>query len=123
MTKTALELTSEELSAYQPGGKQGILPDKERWKRAWRIARSAAELLRVRFCARRVVVFGSLVDLRRFTPWSDVDLAAWGIPADDFYRAVAMITGISSEFDVDLIDPKTCSSALLECIDHEGIEL
>jgi len=123
MAKTVLELTPEELGAYQPCGERGTPPDRERWERAWQLARSAAELLRVRFCAIRIVVFGSLVDQRRFTPWSDVDLAAWGIPADDFYRAVAVITGLSPEFEVDLVDPQMCPPALLERIKHEGIEL
>ncbi|MGD9335162.1 MAG: nucleotidyltransferase domain-containing protein [Desulfobacterales bacterium] len=123
MTKTVLELTDEELGAYHPCGERVTPPDKERWERAWQLARSAADLLRVRFCAVRIVVFGSLVNKRRFTPWSDVDLAAWGIPPDDFYRAVAVITGLSSEFEVDLVDPQMCPPALIERINHEGIEL
>ena len=123
MTKTVLELTSEELGAYQPCVERVTPPDRERWERAWQLAQSAAELLRVRFHAVRIVVFGSLVDQRRFTPWSDVDLSAWGIPPDDFYRAVAVITGLSPEFEVDLVDPQMCPPALLERINHEGIEL
>lgn len=123
MAKTVLELTPEELRAYQPCEERGTPLDRERWERAWRLARSAAELLRLQFYAIRIVVFGSLVDQRRFTPWSDVDLVAWGIPADDFYRAVAVITGLSPEFEVDLVDPQMCSPALLERINHEGIEI
>jgi len=118
-----LQLTPEELLSYTLGVKLEVPPDTVRWERAWRVGRSAAKLLRRRFGATRVLLFGSLVDFKRFTPWSDIDLAAWGIPAGEFYRAVAMVTGLSPEFELDLVEPETCRPGLRRRIEQEGIEL
>jgi predicted nucleotidyltransferase len=87
------------------------------------VARRAAKLLRRNFGASRVVVFGSLAHRAWFTPWSDIDLAAWGIPADRFYSAVAAVTGLSSDFKVDLVDPEDCRPSLRQTLDRERIEL
>ena len=69
---------------------------QRRRRQAWRVARQAAELLRNQYDADKVVVFGSLVRDDWFTPWSDIDLAAWGIPPDRFYGAVAAVMGLSA---------------------------
>ncbi len=95
----------------------------ERWERAWEVARQAACVLRERFEATRVIVFGSLTRDVWFTPWSDIDLVAWGIPAGEFYRAVAVVTGLDSEFEIDLVDPDACSPSLRRVIEREGIEV
>ena len=87
------------------------------------MARATAQLLHEKFGATRVVVFGSLVHRAWFSAWSDIDLVAWGIPVDQFYKAVAAVTGVSSDFKVDLIDPDVCRSAVRESIEREGIEL
>jgi predicted nucleotidyltransferase len=95
----------------------------ERWEQAWEQARRAAQILRERFGATRVVAFGSLVRRTWFTPWSDIDLAAWGIPADQFYRAVAAVTGMSPDFEVDVVDPEGCRPSLRQRIEQEGVDL
>ncbi len=123
MTKTALALTTEEWRAYRPGSKLDQEQATERWERAWEVARAAARLLRQRFGATRVVGFGSLTNRAWFTPWSDIDLAAWGIPPDVFYKAVAVVTGLSSEFKIDLVSPQDCRPALRQVIAREGIDL
>ncbi len=41
-----------------------------------------------------------------FTPWSDVDLAVWDVPDDKFYAAVGAVTGLDTDFKVDLVDVK-----------------
>ena len=46
-------------------------------------------------------MFGSLVHDAWFTPWSDIDLAAWGISPERFYGAVAAITGLSPTFRIE----------------------
>ncbi len=123
MARTALDLTAEELQAYRPSKEPDEPQVGERWEQAWKVARSAARLLRERFGATRVVAFGSLAHRAWFSPWSDIDLAAWGIPADQFYRAVAAATGISPDFEVDLVDPEDCRPAVRRLIEHEGIDL
>ncbi len=121
--KTALALTPQEWRAYRPGVELDSEQVAERWERAWEVAHAAARVLRETFGARRVVAFGSLAHRSSFTQWSDIDLAAWGVPAPLFYRAVAVITGLSPEFEIDLLDPDTCRPALLQRIEEEGIEL
>lgn len=85
-------LTPQELQAYSPNiekaraRRQSEQELKGHWQRAWEVAHEAAQVLRDRFGAYRIVVFGSLAHESWFTRWSDVDLAAWGIPADQFYR-------------------------------------
>lgn len=90
---------------------------------AWRAAGQAAEILKNKFGASRVVVFGSLTHEEWFTPWSDLDLAAWGIAPSQFYRAVAAVTEISPRIAIDLVDPESCKAGLRETIEREGIEL
>lgn len=97
--------------------------DAARRRRALRVARAAAEVLRHDFGAGRIVVFGSLARSGHFTDWSDIDLAAWGIPADLFYSAVARVTGLSAEFKVDLLDPESCTPSLRERVEREGQDL
>lgn len=127
--RTALDLSVEEWKTYRPI--QAILQRQSanqsqldrRHKRAMRLARQAAKLLRKEFSARRVVLFGSLTSHSGFTLWSDIDLAVWGVPADRFYAAVAEITGLSAEFKVDLVDSETCKASLRSAIDQDGIDL
>jgi len=123
MAGTALDLTAEELRTYRLGGEPAERQVTERWERAWEVAHIAARLLRERFGAARVVTFGSLAHRTWFGPWSDIDLAAWGVPADRFYRPVAAVTGVSPDFEVDLVDPEGCRPAVRRFIEREGIDL
>ena len=128
MARTALDLTIQEWQTYHPGevrvsADEGALAVEMRWREAWLVARSAAQMLRRQFGVRKVVVFGSLTHRMWFTPWSDIDLAAWGIPHDRFYMAVAAVTGLSTDFKLDLVDPGTCRPAVREALEREGIEL
>ena len=50
-------------------------------------------------------------------------VAVWGIANDKYYQAVAAVTGMSSEFKIDLIDPETCRPILLEAIEKDGQEI
>lgn len=129
MTKTASEMNMQEWQAYYPATAAERLVEQRkpqtvrRRRLAWRVARQAAALLRHEFGASKVVVFGSLARGNRFTPWSDIDLAAWGIPADRFYAAVAAVTSLTTSMKVDLVDPADCPPYLRDAIEHEGIEL
>lgn len=123
MAKTALDLTPEELSSYRPDDRSHNQQMEERWAAAWETARMAARLLRQQFGANRVAAFGSLAHGDWFSQWSDIDLAAWGIPPERFYRAVAAVTGMSSEFQVNLAAPEVCEISVRQSIEHEGIDL
>lgn len=129
MAQTALELSSQQWQLYRPGqateahDKGHMQRVERRRQQAWRVARQAAKLLRDEYGARKVVVFGSLAHEDWFTPWSDIDLAAWGIPPERFYGAVAAVTGLSPTFQVDLVDSDACLSSLSAMVEREGIEL
>ena len=129
MAKTVLDLTPDERHEYRP---MAFLEHREmedddvlalRRREAWDIAKKAAELLRKKFGAGKVLVFGSLTDEKWFGPWSDIDLAAWNIPPEKFYAAVAAVTGLSSSLGVDLVDIGDCRPKLRQVIEKEGIEI
>ncbi|MEW6233394.1 MAG: nucleotidyltransferase domain-containing protein [Chloroflexota bacterium] len=123
MPKTALDLTAKELMEYWPVRRTAPTRTREMQARAWLLAREVARLLRQQFGATRVMVFGSLAHRMWFSPWSDIDMAAWGIPSTEFYRAVATVTGLQADFEVNLVDPTDCHPALRQAIEQEGIDL
>lgn len=129
MQRTALDLPIEEWKTYRPISailqRQSITKSQveRRRKRAMRLARQAAALLRTEFGAKDVVLFGSLASSGGFTLWSDIDLAVFGVSADSFYAAVAALTGLSAEFKVDLVDAEACKASLREAIDRDGVAL
>ena len=96
---------------------------EERRGKALDVAKQSASLLRQKFGAERVMLFGSLASKDAFTPWSDIDLAVWGIAPDEFYSAVAAVTGLSPVFKVDLVEPDTCRKRIYDVIQKQGIEI
>ena len=48
---------------------------------AWKMARIASNILKEKYGAKKVVLFGSLANEKRFTPWSDIDLSVSGLSA------------------------------------------
>lgn len=129
MVKTALELTPEEWQIYQPLAvlqerqKKTAEQTEKRWRQACRVAGEAAMLLRKEFGASRVVLFGSAAHRSWFTGQSDIDLAVWGIAPERFFAAVAAMTGFSADFQIDLVDPESCSPTLRSIIERDGIDL
>lgn len=123
---TALDLSPEALKQYRPHEavrrRKGAASEElsKRRHRAMMVAHKAADLLREEFGAKDVFVFGSLARRGGFTPWSDVDLAAFGIPPSRFFEAVGAVIGLSSEFKLDLVDIETCPDSLREAIVTEG---
>jgi uncharacterized protein len=96
---------------------------KERMDAAWQVARKAAKLLREEYQATKVVVFGSLLSESRFTAWSDVDIAAWGIAPDKTFRAIGAVMDLDPSIEINLVDVNTCSPALLQSIEAEGVDV
>ena len=95
----------------------------DRREKALKVAKEAATLLRQKFGAKKIVFFGSLTNKDAFSAWSDIDLAAWGIPPDKFYSAVAAITGLSPLFKIELVEPDNCREVIKEVIYREGVEI
>jgi len=129
MAKTASELSREELRSYRPWlSMERHRRDPEVCRRredAWKLARVVGEMLKKRFGATRVVVFGSLAREAVFTQWSDVDLAVWGIAPEEYYSAAgaAMDIGLEKGIRVDVVDPGECGPQFLAEIEQEGIDL
>jgi hypothetical protein len=50
-----------------------------------------------------------------------------GVKTDEeqnaFYRTVAFVTGLSPEFEIDLVAPEDCRPALCQVIEREGVDL
>jgi len=127
MSRTAAELTEEEIALYRAAARQRKAREDQalaqRIERAWALARQAAALLKEQFGATRVVVFGSLTREETFTPWSDVDVAAWGIRMEDTFRAIGAVWDLDSEIEVNLVDVNIARASMLRSIEREGIDL
>jgi len=120
--KTALDLLPFEWKQYHPftaGGREYSIRERDS---ARNVAASIARELVKCFGAHRVVLFGSAArgDIHKK---SDIDLAVWGIPPKDFYRAVAFASGYSKEWRVDLVDAEDCRETLRHFILKDGVEL
>jgi len=89
----------------------------------WQVAHRAAKLLREEYHAKRVVVFGSLLSAVCFTPWSDVDIAVWGLEPDQTFRAIGAVMDLTSSLEINLVDVNTCVPSLLQKIEREGVEI
>ena len=127
MAKTAGDLTPEEIAHYKESYRQTKIQKEKmlqkRYDEAWEVAREAARILYTSYHAKRVVVFGSLIDRTRFNQWSDIDLAVWGIPVELYFRAYGAIFDFNPRFKIDMVDPEDCSPSLREVILKEGIEI
>lgn len=122
---TPHEISPEEMAVYREGAwrrrqaEMKALAAKE--ERAWELARQAATALRQQFPVERVVVFGSLVHPGCFTPWSDVDIAAWGLRPEDTFRAIGVAMDIDTEIAINLVDVNACRASILRVIEEEGV--
>ena len=112
----SVPMTDEQLRAYRRTAdhrrREEAARIAERRRRAHEAARLAAELLRGRFGATVVILFGSLADEEWFGPRSDLDLAASGLRADEYFGAVAALQGLLGEFEADLVDLDRCGPTL-----------
>jgi predicted nucleotidyltransferase len=95
----------------------------QRQEKAWKLARTAASLLKDKFGATRVAVFGSLVQPKLFHRRSDVDLAVWGIDESEYYRAVSHLLSLDPDISFDLVEVAHASPRLRRKIEHEGQRL
>jgi len=122
-SKTAIDMDPSMLEQYRPFKlhEQGK-PTSSLYREALKVAKKISGELTKQFGAKRVVLFGSL-SRGDFSSCSDIDLAVWGIPAYDFFRAVAFACGISDVWKVEVIDAQDCSDTLRKVILEEGTEL
>ena len=123
-SRTARNISPEALKQFHPfkmSPGSGLI-STARQEAAKETAECLAKVLKERFHASKVMLFGSATRTD-FSQWSDIDLAVWGISCSDYFRAVAYASGYSSIFKVDLVDAEDCSPSLLQHITQNGIEL
>jgi len=123
---TALDLSPEELKKYRP--REAVRRRRaetraevsKRRKHAMTAALKAAKLLKTKFGAQEVILFGSLARRGSFTLFSDIDLAARGIHPDHYLSAMEAVLYLDAEFKIDLVGIETCSPAMRENIEKDG---
>ena len=126
---TALELRRDEWKRYikpareRPERRELTADEKKEREETLRRIRRAAEVLKRRFRAQRVVLFGSFAHEAWFMPDSDVDIAVEGLGQSDYFRAWRTAEEVIGERPVDLIEMETATRALLEAINRHGVEL
>jgi predicted nucleotidyltransferase len=85
-----------------------LTPDERRTRgRLLERIREAAAVLKSRFHARRVVLFGSLAHAAWFMPDTDVDLAVEGLSSGDYWQAWRAVEEIIADRQVDLVEIET----------------
>ena len=94
---------------------------EQRYHKAWSVAKKVADILYQEYQAKKVTVFGSLSSLDYFNEWSDIDIAVWDIKPELYFKAVAKTLSLSTEFEIDIVDPDDCNESLKEMIEKEGI--
>jgi predicted nucleotidyltransferase len=124
-----MELTREERMRYIESARHrrslAELMPSERQERDQLLERirEAATVLKTRFGARRVVLFGSLAHAAWFTSDSDVDLAIEGLVGDAYWQAWRWLEEKISNRTVDLVELETAKESLRRSIRRYGIEL
>lgn len=118
-------MPSTEMTSYREYMKKMLEMEKQkldkRYEKAWEVAKQIACILRQKYGANKVWVFGSLTNKEMFNQWSDIDIAVEGIPHESYYKAVAEVISLSPEYKIDIVDILDCSPLLRENIQKEGI--
>ena len=118
-------MISEKMTQYKEHLKKTVEVEKQylkkRYQKAWEIAKKAAAILRQKYNAQQVWVFGSLTNKEMFNLWSDIDIAVKGVPAELFYKSVGEVTSLTSDFSIDVVDIEDCSFSLRENIEKGGV--
>jgi len=126
---TALELGREGWKRYIEAHQRrsplpGLTPAQRREReRLLSRVRKAAAVLKTRFGARRVVLFGSLAHAAWFVTESDVDLAVEGLSDQEYWEAWRAVEEVIRDRPVDLVALETVREPLRRAIERTGIEL
>lgn len=85
-------------------------------------AREIAAMLKSKYSATAVVLFGSFAS-GKHDRYSDLDIAIRGVEPRLFYRAAGEATAIQNEFSVDIVDLDDCPAPFRDSVVREGIPL
>jgi predicted nucleotidyltransferase len=83
----------------------------------------AANLLKTKYGAKRVLLFGSICRNAYVHKRSDIDLLVEGLDSDDLLHAGFDAWMITRPFDVDIIPIERADKAIVENALREGVEL
>lgn len=126
---TALELTREQLRRRYRKARRHQPPSSPLTAGEWleqeallQRTAQAAKVLKTRFGARRVILFGSLAHRAWFAPDSDVDLVVEGLKGD-YWQAWRSVEEIVGDREVDLIEIESAPNSLHRAIQRYGIDL
>ncbi|MEL6605683.1 MAG: nucleotidyltransferase domain-containing protein [Cyanobacteria bacterium J06614_10] len=145
------ERNAQSKSLYQPHHEQTVLvPDEERQRvmanvraaqadqpqrlermkirqqEGWKAAGEVAQMLKNDFGVKRAVLFGSLLHPECMHEGSDIDLAVWNLPENQFFNAWTAANYLLSPYDfppIDLVPIEKAYPEIRAVIDKEGIEL
>jgi len=126
---TALELTREGWKSYLEAARRRPVPpeltpaERRARERLLDRIREAAAVMKARFGARRVLLFGSVAHAAWFMPDSDVDLAVEGLVGDNYWQAWRLVEEIIGDRPVDLIEIEMAGESLRRAIQRHGVEL
>ena len=117
-------ITPEEMAVYRATACKRTAKQRAeidaRFERAWHTARQASSILKKRFGADTVLIFGSLLDRELFHAHSDLDLAAWGISDDAYLKAAGAVLDLDPEFTADLVRMEEAGESIRAVIEREG---
>jgi len=91
----------------------------ERTQAARKEAEKLAQALLREYGAKEVWLFGSLARTCGFHRHSDIDLAASGLPAREFFSILSRLNA-ATEYNVDLVDLDACPAWLAEAVRRQG---
>jgi predicted nucleotidyltransferase len=118
---------SDSLSTYRATMKKrearARREQEERRERARTTARHVARYLRDAYGVSRVVLFGSMAQEVPLSRHSDLDLAVWGLDAEDYFEAVGRVQGEGAPFSVDLIRMEQAPDSLHDVVGEDGREI
>ena len=114
--KTSEQIVARVLAA-QAQRPQMLLKMKERQSLGLEVASKCAGILKQEFGATKVVLFGSMLNHERMWWGSDIDLAVWGLPEKDLFKAGAAIEKGHS-FSIDLVEVQHARPHILEAIEQ-----
>lgn len=126
MATSALDVTPEEMAEYRAAYRRRLAEAEERRARlelrARALASEAAGVLRERFGATHVLLYGSLAR-GQFLVGSDIDLVAWGIDSDRWLDVVGVGMELGREVEMSVALAQMMRPGVLTEALQDGVDL
>ncbi len=115
-----------QVKAAQANRPQRLKQMQIRQQEGWEAARKVTQMLKADFGIKRAVLFGSLLNHKRMHKGSDIDLAVWNLPDNQFFEAWAAANDVLGPYDfppIDLVPIEKAYPEVREAIEKHGIEM